>query len=156
VVYAVEFLQPSSAAGDMIFGVTRMQPGKVGREYFMTRGHIHARIDRPEIYYGESGHALMLMESPEGEIQILEIRARDVCYVPPYWIHRSVNVGAEDAVLTFAYPADAGQDYAIIGRSNGMRQQIVGDGRGGWAAIDNPDYRPRMPDEIARVYAAQG
>lgn len=155
-VYAVEDFRPSNAAGDMIFGVTRMVPGKVGGEYFVTRGHIHAKANRPEIYYGESGAGLMLLESPQGEIQIVEIGPRTICYVPPYWIHRSVNVGADDLVTTFAYPADSGQDYAIIARSGGMRQRIVDDGHGGWKAIDNAGYRPRAADEVARVMATAG
>ena len=28
---------------DLFFGTTTMQPGKVGKEYFMTRGHFHFR-----------------------------------------------------------------------------------------------------------------
>lgn len=153
VVYAVEDLRPSANAGDVIFGVTRMAPGKVGNEFFVTRGHIHAVANRPEIYYGESGAGLMLLESPEGEVQILEVAPRAVCYVPPYWIHRSVNVGADDLVMTFAYPADSGQDYDIIARSGGMRRRIVDDGRGGWKAVDNPAYRPRSAVDVARVMA---
>ena len=152
-VYAVEDLKPSTAPGDMIFGVTRMVPGDVGGEYFVTRGHIHARADRPEIYYGEQGTGLMLLESPAGEIRILEVAPRAVCYVPPYWIHRSVNVGRDDLVMTFAYPADAGQDYEIIARSGGMRQRIVDDGRGGWIAVDNARYRPRGNTEVERIMA---
>lgn len=152
-VYAVEDLRPSASAGDMIFGITRMVSGKVGGEYFMTRGHIHAIANRPEIYYGESGSGLMLLESPQGETRILEVTPRSVCYVPPFWIHRSVNVGAGDLVMTFAYPADSGQDYDIIGRSGGMKARIMDDGRGGWTAVDNPRYRPRGAAEIERVLA---
>ena len=55
IVYEVTDYKPSADAGDMIIGVTRMRPGKVGREYFLTRGHIHANANRPEMYYGESG-----------------------------------------------------------------------------------------------------
>jgi len=150
-VYAVEDLRPSAAAGDMIFGITRMVAGKVGDEYFVTRGHIHAVANRPEIYYGESGTGLMLLESPDGEIRIVEITPRSVCYVPPFWIHRSVNVGGHDLVMTFAYPADSGQDYDIIARSGGMKVRILDDGRGGWTAVDNPRYRPRGAAEIERV-----
>ena len=95
----------------------------------------------------------MLLESPEGESRIVEISPRVACYVPPYWIHRSVNVGADELVMTFSYPADAGQDYDIIARSNGMRQRIVDDGQGGWRAVDNRRWRPREPAEIARVMA---
>ena len=61
----------------------------------------------------------MLLQSPEGEIRIVEIGPRIVCYVPPFWIHRSVNIGRDDLVMTFAYPADAGQDYGIIAASAG-------------------------------------
>ncbi|WKL39712.1 glucose-6-phosphate isomerase family protein (plasmid) [Sinorhizobium meliloti] len=105
--------------GDIIIGVTRMEPGKIGDEYFMTRGHIHARPNRPEMYYGEAGVGVMLLESPYGEIRTIEIRARTMCYVPPFWIHRSVNVGLEPLVMTFSYPADAGQDYDVIAKAGG-------------------------------------
>jgi glucose-6-phosphate isomerase len=40
---------------DLFFGTTTMMPGRVGDEYFMTRGHYHARRDRGEIYYTQSG-----------------------------------------------------------------------------------------------------
>jgi glucose-6-phosphate isomerase, archaeal len=153
VVYAVEDLKPNTDPGDMIFGVTRMRPGKVASEYFVTRGHIHARANRPEIYYGESGRGVMQLEAPDGESRLIPIGPRSVCYVPPFWIHRSVNVGGDDLVMTFAYPADSGQDYDIIARSNGLRQRVVDDGHGGWTTVDNPAYRPRTAAEIERVWA---
>ncbi len=153
VAYEVTDYKPSADAGDMIIGVTRMEPGKVGHEFYMTRGHIHARPNRPEMYYGESGHGLMLLESPAGDIRIVEIRARSMCYVPPYWIHRSVNVGPDQLVMTFAYPADSGQDYDIIAKAGGMRQRIVDDGKGGWKAVDNANYKQRPKDLVDRIMA---
>ena len=153
VVYEVTDYKPSAEPGDMIIGVTSMLPGKVGREYFLTRGHIHANANRPEMYYGESGQGLMLLESPAGEIRTVEIGPRTMCYVPPYWIHRSVNVGPEELVMTFAYPANSGQDYDIIDKAGGMRSRIVDDGKGGWRLIDNAGYRGRSAERIARVFA---
>ncbi|MCW6508886.1 glucose-6-phosphate isomerase [Lichenifustis flavocetrariae] len=153
VVYAVEDLKPNTHPGDMIFGVTRMRPGKIGAEFFVTRGHIHATGNRPEIYYGESGTGLMQLESPAGESRLIEIRPRSVCYVPPFWIHRSINIGHDDLVMTFAYPADSGQDYDIIARAGGMKQRVIDNGQGGWTAIDNPTYRPRTAAEIERVWS---
>jgi glucose-6-phosphate isomerase len=153
VVYEVTDYKPSQTAGDMIFGVTKMLPGKVGREYFLTRGHIHANANRPEIYYGEAGHGVMLMESPEGDIRTVEIKPRVICYVPPYWIHRSVNVGSEALVMTFAYPADSGQDYSIIAKSGGMRSRIVVDGDSGWKAVDNASYSFRPREQIDSILA---
>lgn len=143
VAYEVTDFKPSANAGDMIIGVTRMEPGLVGREFYMTRGHIHARPNRPEMYYGERGRGVMLLESPSGEIRTVEIAPRIMCYVPPYWIHRSVNVGDQPLVMTFAYPADSGQDYDIIGKAGGMKSRIVTDGKGGWMAVDNATYKPR-------------
>lgn len=153
IVYEVTDYKPSADAGDMIVGVTRMSPGRVGREFFLTRGHIHANPNRPEIYYGEAGHGVMLLESPAGEVRTVEIAPRKMCYVPPYWIHRSVNVATVDLVMSFAYPADSGQDYAIIEQAGGMRSRIVDDGAGGWKAVDNAGYNFRPAALVASILA---
>ncbi|MES1937436.1 glucose-6-phosphate isomerase [Salinisphaera hydrothermalis] len=152
VVYAVQDYRPSFGPNELIFGTTWMAPGRIGDEFFMTRGHIHARADRPEIYHGQSGRGVMLMESPDGEIRTIEISADVVCYVPPFWIHRSINVGDEDLVMAFTYPVDAGQDYEVIARSNGMRTLITTDGRGGWQTTPNPDWQPRTTSQIEAIH----
>jgi glucose-6-phosphate isomerase len=153
IVYDVADFRPSAAPGDLIFGVTRMSPGTIGEEFYLTRGHIHAQADRPEIYYGQAGEGLMLMESPEGETRVVEIGAQTICYVPPYWIHRSVNTGSTDFIMVFSYPADAGQDYGIIEQSNGMRQRVMRGGDKGWMLVENADYRGRSSDAIAGLMA---
>lgn len=152
VVYAVEDYRPSAARGDLCFGVTHMQPGRIGMEYFMTRGHIHAVANRPETYRGEAGRGVMLMESPDGEVATLEVTPGATVYVPPFWIHRSVNTGTGPFVMTFVYPADSGQDYGIIARSKGMKMRIMADGAG-WTAVPNPAWRARTADEIAAIHA---
>lgn len=151
IVYDVEDFRPGAHSGDLIYGVTRMNPGRVGREFFLTRGHIHAKADRPEIYYGQKGQGLMQLESPDGETRIVEIGPQTICYVPPFWIHRSINVGDEDLVMVFAYPSDSGQDYGIIEASNGMRHRVVAKDSGGWELIDNPAYTPRRPETVAAL-----
>ena len=150
VVYDVTEFRPSETPGDLIFGVTRMDPGQVGGEFFLTRGHIHAKTDRPEIYCGQAGRGLMQLEAPDGETRIVEIGPQTVCYVPPFWIHRSINTGDTDLVMLFCYPADSGQDYGIIERSGGMRQRVVGAEGGGWRLVENAAYRPRSA-EVARA-----
>jgi glucose-6-phosphate isomerase len=154
VAYEVTFYTPGRRVSDLIVGVTRMEPGKVGDEYFLTRGHIHARGDRPEVYYGQAGHGLIQMESPDGQVRVIEIGPQTICYVPPYWIHRSINIGSTDLVMMFAYPADSGQDYGIIARSGGLRVRIVDDGRGGWKQVENPGWRPRSKEEIDGILEA--
>ena len=151
IVYKVSDFRPDAVHGDLIFGTTFMEPGRIGSEFFMTRGHIHAKANRPETYYGESGEGLMLLESPEGATQVLEVLPRQMIYVPPFWIHRSVNIGSVPLVLSFCYPSDSGQDYSIIERSGGMASRIVADGSS-WKEIPNSSYRRRETSEIERVY----
>ena len=152
IIYRVSDVRPNALHGDLIFGTTFMQPGRIGDEFFMTRGHIHAKANRPETYYGESGEGLMLLESPEGLTRVLEVLPRQMIYVPPFWIHRSVNIGSVPLVMSFCYPSDSGQDYSIIERSGGMASRIVVDGSG-WKEVQNSSYRSRKPSEIASVYA---
>jgi len=154
IVYYVHEVRPAAARGDLIFGTTFMEPGKIGDEFFVTRGHIHAIGNRPETYYGETGEGLMLLESPEGETKILEIGPRVMVYVPPLWIHRSVNTGAAPLVMSFCYPSDSGQDYGLIARSGGMAKRIVADGAS-WKAVPNADYRLRTKAEIDAILATQ-
>jgi glucose-6-phosphate isomerase, archaeal len=147
VAYEVYEYRPNTNPGDLIFGTSILYPGKVGNEYYMTRGHIHAQGDRPEIYYCQTGRGVMLMENLDGETNAVEMKPNDIVYVPPYWIHRSVNVGTTSLVTLFCYPADSGQDYEIIARSGGMKSLIVDDSAGGWRQENNPRYRPRQENE---------
>src|SRR5262249_13999779 len=41
--------------GQLRYSTTVLHPGKVGDEYFMTKGHFHALGDRAEFYYGMMG-----------------------------------------------------------------------------------------------------
>jgi len=148
VAYEVYEFRPNENPGDLIFGTSILYPGKVGDEYFMTRGHIHSKSDRPEIYYCQSGSGVMLMETPPGETRSVAMKPQTVVYVPPHWIHRSVNIGSDILVTFFCYPADSGQDYEIIARAKGMKVLIVDDHAGSWREIPNPQYRPRSEEEV--------
>lgn len=156
VVYDVEDFRPGTHSGDLIYGVTRMSPGRIGGEFFLTRGHIHEKADRPEIYYGQKGLGLMQLELPAGETRIVEIGPQTICYVPPFWIHRSINIGTEDLVMVFAYPSDSGQDYGIIEASNGMRHRVMAGGENGWRLVDNPTYRPRNDETVRAIMKTYG
>ena len=156
VAYEVYEYRANENPGDLIFGTSILFPGKVGDEYFMTRGHLHAKSDRPEVYYCQAGTGVLLMETPSGEIEAAMMNPQTVVYVPPHWIHRSVNTGPGILVTFFCYPADSGQDYEIMLRSRGMKVLIVDDHAGGWHEIPNPRYRPRSEDQVANQTPAHG
>ncbi len=124
--------------GALQFGTTILYPGKVGDEYFMTKGHFHTLLDTAEVYYGLSGHGMMMMETPEGEVMCLEVHPGDALYVPGRWAHRSINTGDQPLIMFFVYRADAGHDYGTI-ESKGYRKLVVD--RGGIPTqIDNPKW----------------
>ena len=110
--------------GVLRFGSTRLYPGKVGNEYFMTKGHFHTILDTSEIYYTLSGHGMMMMETPEGDVDCKEMNPGDALYVPGRWAHRSINIGTEPLILFFVFRADAGHDYGTI-EKKGFRKLVV-------------------------------
>ena len=123
---------------DIAFGTTIMMPGKVGDEYFMTRGHFHERKECGEGYYTQSGQGLLLLESRDGEVRTVEMKPGVCAFIPPEWAHRSINTGDEKLVFVWFCASDAGHDYGTI-RERGMRKLVVDKG-GKPTLVDNPDF----------------
>lgn len=123
---------------DLLFGTSITYPGKVGSEYFMTKGHFHTILDTAEVYYCLSGRGYMLMEDPEGNWDAQEISPGTAVYVPGRYAHRSVNTGSEPLITFFVFRADAGHDYGTI-ESKGFRKLLV-EKNGGVAIINNPKW----------------
>jgi glucose-6-phosphate isomerase, archaeal len=143
VVYEVyEMLRPE-VAGDLRSGLSVVHPGRVGNEFFMTKGHFHSIVDTAEVYYCLKGRGLMLMENAAGEWAVEEMAPGCAVHVAPGWAHRSVNIGDdEDLVTFFVYPADAGHDYGTIER-RGFRKLVL-KADGGYRIADNPAW-PEPP-----------
>jgi len=133
-----ELLRPETS-GEMKHGLSIVHPGKVGDEYFMTKGHFHSILETGEIYYCLRGDGVMIMETPEGEFDVRPLRPHTILYVPPRWAHRSVNTHPnEDLVTFFVYPANAGHDYGAI-EKQGFRKLAVYQA-GTCAIVDNPRW----------------
>jgi glucose-6-phosphate isomerase len=138
--YWVESSRTEDGPGGLITGISVLEPGAVGSEFAMTRGHLHAVADRSELYVGLSGRGVMILETLDGRSEVVDVSPGEAVYVPGHWVHRSVNVGAERFSTLFCYAADAGQDYGIIERAGGMKSLVVVDGDG-YAVRLNPDHR---------------
>ena len=139
-VYRVEEHRDVGGEGALIIGTSTLQPGRYGDEFAVTRGHLHAKADRAELYYCLSGSGVMLLETLDGRSEALPIGPGEAVHVPGHWVHRSVNVGDEPFVTLFCYGADAGQDYELIAAAGGMASLVVGDGNGAWTTRSNPDH----------------
>jgi len=125
--------------GDVAFGTSITYPGKVGNEFFMTKGHFHSIPDTAESYLCLSGKGYIIMESPEGEWKAELLTPGKALYVPKRYAHRSVNVGDAPFITFFAFRADAGHDYGTI-ETQGFRHLIV-ERAGLPAVIENPKWK---------------
>jgi glucose-6-phosphate isomerase len=140
VLYEVYEIRRPESSGELLHGTSIVHPGKVGDEYFMTKGHFHAVLDTAEVYYCLQGQGVMVMETPKGEWAVEELRPGRVLYVPPRWAHRSVNTGSDkDLVTFFIYPGHAGHDYGTI-ESQGFRKLVI-ERDGEPQVVDNPRWR---------------
>ena len=136
-IYEVYEIKRPEIEGEILMGISIVHPGKVGNEFFMTKGHFHSVLETSEIYYTLKGEGYMVMETPEGETSVEPLSPGKVLYVPPRWAHRSVCTSRqEDLVTFFASPANAGHDYGTIEKT-GFRKLVV-DGEKGPEIIDNP------------------
>lgn len=122
------------------FGTTILYPGKVANEYFMTKGHFHSVQETAEVYYCIKGQGFLLMEDPEGNVEIQEMKPGISVYVPPNYAHRSINISDDEPLISFfAFRADAGHDYKTI-ETKGFRKLII-EKDSKPKIIDNPKWK---------------
>lgn len=139
-IYEFHGLPLPETPGDFAFGCSILNPGKIGNEYYFTKGHFHTSLETGEVYYCLKGHGYMLLENPEGDWSAQELTAGQAVYVPPRYAHRSINVSPDEKLITFfVYRADAGHDYGTI-ETKGYRKLLV-EKDGMPAIIDNPNWK---------------
>jgi glucose-6-phosphate isomerase, archaeal len=124
VIYEVEQRDVPEEVGQLVCLATVIRPGAVGDEYFMTKGHYHTVRETAEIYLGLAGQGRLLLQTEGGETRVLPIEQGTVAYVPPFWAHRTVNVGDEPLVFFAVYPGQAGHDYGAI-EASGFARRVL-------------------------------
>ena len=124
VIYEFYELGAPERAGDLAFGTTMIHPGKIGNEYYMTKGHFHNMVMTSEVYYTLQGEGYMMMENMEGDWMARPLVKGEAIYVPRGYAHRTINTGNETLVAFYVFAADAGHDYGTI-ETKGYRHIIV-------------------------------
>lgn len=107
---------PENTPGGLAWGSTFIQPGKVGDEYFMTRGHFHARRDRAEFYVTVQGEGGLILMDEQRKVRCEWMRPGSVHYIPGHTAHRAANTGSSVLAFLAAWNIDAGHDYETIAR----------------------------------------
>jgi glucose-6-phosphate isomerase, archaeal len=138
--YEVYEINRPQIAGELLSGISIVHPGKIGNEFYMTKGHFHQVLETAEIYYCLNGEGCMVMEDPEGNTKVELLAPGKILYVPPRWAHRSVCTGKQEDLITFfVYPGNAGHDYGTI-EVQGFHKLVI-DGPTGMEIIDNPNWK---------------
>ncbi len=137
-IYEVQGVELPAEEGQIPHCTTRITPGRIGDEYHMTKGHYHARREQGEVYFGLSGRGCLVMQTESGETSVQEMVAGSAAYVPPFWAHRTINLGEEDFVFFSIWEARAGHDYGAIERDGFRVLVVMRDGQP--AMVDNPKY----------------
>lgn len=139
-IYSVSAIPVPHTGDEILSSTTVMQPGKVGREYHMTKGHFHANWQRSEIYFTLSGRGILLLATETGDHREEPMEPGSINYIPGGWAHRSVVTGDEPLVFFATYIGDAGYDYRAIEQSGGFPMLVV-EGEAGPEVVPNPRYR---------------
>lgn len=116
VVYRVHSFQPVSedTQGGLFWGTTAIEPGIVGDEYFMTRGHFHAKRESSEYYATLHGEGALILMDEDRQTCSQPMSRGSLHYIPGKVAHRVVNTGSEPLVFCACWPSDAGHDYQSI------------------------------------------
>ncbi len=105
---------PEGQEGGLFLGTTLIEPGRVGDEYFMTKGHFHLNRNRSEFYITAAGSGALILMDENGRTVFEPMRPGSIHYIPFHCAHRVANTG--DSLLSFlaCWPSDAGHDYGTI------------------------------------------
>jgi glucose-6-phosphate isomerase len=116
IVYSVEWQEmvKQGVEGGLFWGSTTIHPGRVGEEYFMTRGHFHAKRDRGEYYTTVKGTGMLILMDEDRRARTEPMSSGSLHYIPGHTAHRTVNTGDSPLIFWACWPSDAGHDYAII------------------------------------------
>ena len=137
-IYKFYNVQIPEENGHLQHCISIVYSGRIGNEYYMTKGHFHKIKDTAEIYLTLKGRGKLVMQTPDQKSKVLEMKEGSISYIPPYWAHRTVNIGDEPLIFFGVYRGDAGHNYGII-EEKGMAVIIVEEGDK-TATKNNPAY----------------
>ena len=122
--------------GFLMANINVVYPGKIGDEYFMTKGHIHDDPQHaPEIYITIKGQGKLLMQNMAGEYSLLDMAEGIINYIPAPYAHRCINTGSQPLVYLGIFPADTERDYSFDSKNF---KKLVVERDGQVALVDNP------------------
>lgn len=116
IVYKVQYQLKESEGteGGLFFGTSFVFPGTVGDEYFMTKGHFHAKRNRAEYYWCIQGQGMLILMDQERNCWAESMYPGSLHYIAGNIAHRIANTCNGILAVGACWPSDAGHDYDSI------------------------------------------
>ncbi|MAG38233.1 hypothetical protein CMI45_02520 [Candidatus Pacearchaeota archaeon] len=92
-------------------GLTIMRAGKVGKEFYFTKGHIH-RTGKPEFYILMEGKGKLLLQKA-GKTRVIELKKGELTLIGKGEAHRIANTGKKKLKVLTVYHDNSKPDYSI-------------------------------------------
>lgn len=126
ILYRVQWWEtvPTGTSGGLYWGVTSIEPGRVGDEFFMTHGHFHADPTRAEYYGTTQGEGMLVLMDRDRKTWAERMTPGSLHYIDGRHAHRVVNTGDVPLIFWACWPADAGYDYSTIA-SEGFGARVM-------------------------------
>jgi len=113
----------------LLYATTVLQPGRVGDEFFMTRGHFHAKPERGEFMVTLRGEGALVLMDRGRETWMESMSPGSVHDIDGAHAHRVANTGDEPLVFLVVWMSDCGHDYESI-REQGFGKILVAGEKG--------------------------
>ena len=117
-VYEVQAYMPveEGKEGGLFWGNSLIYPGKVGDEYFMTRGHFHENKDTGEYYWCIKGKGALILMDIDRNCRFELMVPGSLHYIPGNVAHRVANIGENILFFNACWPSNAGHNYNSIAK----------------------------------------
>lgn len=118
VAYRVQTFSPieEGVEGGLLWGTTFIEPGVVGDEYLMTKGHFHGNRSRGEFYLTIAGTGALILMDENRRTVFEPMHPGSLHYVRAHTAHRTANTGESVLAFQACWPSDSGHDYESIAR----------------------------------------
>jgi len=116
------YAPPETGLPELSFSTTVVQPGTVGDEFFMTRGHFHTDQERGEFNVTLNGHGAMILMDRDRATWLEEMRPGSIHNLDGRLAHRVANTGPVPLIFLCVWMSDCGHDYETIARDGFSRR----------------------------------
>ncbi len=113
-IYEIYTWNDGHAPTNLLSTITVLHAGRIGDEFYHTKGHFHTDPDGSEFVVGYFGEGVLQTGTRAGAVTETQIMRGAHLVIPDSRAHRVVNRGEEAAVYLSVSSAGVGHDYDSV------------------------------------------